>query len=167
MKYNNRSHLYLPIIFSLKVVQFWKKNTTPFLEMTYFDMAPQIVSSHKKQPSFCVCLFFFGHGCSQQYICNPRNLSPIRKHLVCFKIMSNNISTSSKLDNGLWPNFMVCFQTFDMELNLHYIICSFVDMIAALGETTGQLALPYIRQKMLADPEGRQILEWVVRRETG
>lgn len=33
------------------------------------------------------------------------------------------------------------------------------DMIAVLGETTGPLALHSIRQKMLADHEGRQILE--------
>ncbi len=32
-------------------------------------------------------------------------------------------------------------------------------MIAALGETTGPIALRYIQQQMLADPEGRQILE--------
>ncbi|XP_046560876.1 ubiquinone biosynthesis protein COQ4 homolog, mitochondrial-like [Haliotis rubra] len=33
------------------------------------------------------------------------------------------------------------------------------DMICALGETTGSLALRYVRQKMLSDPVGRQILE--------
>ncbi|XP_046332799.1 ubiquinone biosynthesis protein COQ4 homolog, mitochondrial-like [Haliotis rufescens] len=33
------------------------------------------------------------------------------------------------------------------------------DMICALGETTGPIALRYMRQKMLADPVGRQILE--------
>ncbi|XP_072045501.1 ubiquinone biosynthesis protein COQ4 homolog, mitochondrial-like [Amphiura filiformis] len=33
------------------------------------------------------------------------------------------------------------------------------DMIATLGETTGPFALRNIQQKMLADPEGRQILQ--------
>ncbi|GFR58040.1 ubiquinone biosynthesis protein COQ4 homolog, mitochondrial [Elysia marginata] len=33
------------------------------------------------------------------------------------------------------------------------------DMICALGETTGPMALRYMQRKMLADPEGRQILE--------
>ncbi|KAK3762549.1 hypothetical protein RRG08_006973 [Elysia crispata] len=33
------------------------------------------------------------------------------------------------------------------------------DMICALGETTGPIALRYMHRKMLADPEGRQILE--------
>lgn len=33
------------------------------------------------------------------------------------------------------------------------------DMICALGETTGPIALRFMHRKMLADPEGRQILE--------
>ena len=33
-------------------------------------------------------------------------------------------------------------------------------MIATMGETTGYLAIKYMRQQMMADPVGRQILEW-------
>lgn len=35
-------------------------------------------------------------------------------------------------------------------------------MICALGETTGPPALQFMRRKMMADPVGRQILEYVL-----
>lgn len=38
----------------------------------------------------------------------------------------------------------------------------FADMIATMGEVTGQYALKYMHQKMINDPVGRLILEWVL-----
>ena len=33
-------------------------------------------------------------------------------------------------------------------------------MVAALGETTSQLALPKMKQKMIEDVTGRRVLQW-------
>ena len=34
------------------------------------------------------------------------------------------------------------------------------DMISIFGETTGTLALKYMQEKMIVDPEGERILKW-------
>ena len=45
------------------------------------------------------------------------------------------------------------------EITKHFFSNFFPDMIATLGETTGHFALKRIKQKMLEDPVGRQIIK--------
>lgn len=41
------------------------------------------------------------------------------------------------------------------------LCANFTDMVAVLGETTGNLALINLRDRMKNDPEGYTILTWV------
>jgi hypothetical protein len=49
----------------------------------------------------------------------------------------------------------------DVYLDPMFIWTLLSDMICALGESTGSYALKNIHRKMMDDPEGRQILEYV------